>query len=108
MVSAHLQGARMMNQDSVKLVENFWKAVWQAPDNVDAVDNYVAHDFVLTTGGRDIVGRDAFKQWIREFSAQIADLKFEIVNTFQSTDGGLVSARFRICGLNNGLMGFSA
>jgi predicted ester cyclase len=78
------------------------------PDNVDAVDNFVAEDFVLTTGGRDIVGRDAFKQWIRYFSAQIADLKFEIVNTFQSADGRLVSARFRICGLNNGLMGFPA
>jgi len=98
----------MVNRDSVALVENFWKAVWQAPENVDAVDNFVAEDFVLTTGGRDIVGRDAFKQWICDFSAQIADLKFEIVNTFQSADGKLVSARFRIHGLNNGLMGFPA
>ena len=107
-VSTRLQGARMMNQDSVRLVENFWKEVWQTPDNVDAVDNFVAHDFVLTTGGRDIVGRDAFKQWIRDFSAQIAHLEFEIVNTFQSADGRLVSARFCIRGLNNGLMGFPA
>ncbi|BCF92246.1 MULTISPECIES: ester cyclase [Paraburkholderia] len=97
-----------MNQESVALVEGFWKEVWQTPDNVEAVDSFVAEDFVVTTGGRDIVGRDAFKQWIRDFSAQIADLKFEIVNTFQSADGTLVSARFRIRGWNNGLMGFPA
>jgi len=98
----------MMTQQSVELVESFWKEVWQTPDNVDAADRFVADDFVLTTGGREIVSRDAFKQWIREFSAQIADLRFEIVNTFQSADGALVSARFRITGLNNGLMGFPA
>jgi hypothetical protein len=98
----------MMKQDSVILMENFWKAVWQTPDNIDAVDDFVVEDFVLTTGGRDIVGRDNFKRWVRELMAPIAELTFEIVNTFQSADGKLVSARFRIRGLNNGLMGFPA
>jgi hypothetical protein len=97
-----------VKQDSVVLVENFWKAVWQTPDNIEAVDDFVEEDFVLTTGGRDIIGREAFKQWIRDFTALIANLTFEIVNTFQSADGKLVSARFCIRGLNNGLMGFPA
>jgi hypothetical protein len=95
-------------RNSVDLMETFWKEVWQTPGNVDAVDKFVAEDFVVTTGGRDIVGREAFKRWIREFQAQIRDLKFDIVHTFQSADGKLVSARFRISGLNNGLMGFPA
>jgi hypothetical protein len=104
----HTQGAGTVQQNSVALVERFWKEVWQTPDNVDAVDNFVVEDIVVTTGGREIVGREAFKQWIRDLAAPIAELKFEIVNTFQSADGSLVSARFRIHGLNNGLMGFPA
>ena len=54
------------------------------------------------------MGRAAFKRWIREFQAQISELKFDIVHTFQSADGTLVSARFKITGLNNGLLGFPA
>ncbi|HEX7913073.1 MAG TPA: ester cyclase [Paraburkholderia sp.] len=98
----------MVTQNSVDLVESFWKEVWQTPDNINAVDRFVTEDFVVTTGGRDIVGREAFKRWISEFRTQIDDLKFDIVHTFQSGDGKFVSARFRIRGLNNGLMGFPA
>ncbi|MFM0337016.1 ester cyclase [Paraburkholderia fungorum] len=95
-------------QNSVELMETFWKEVWQTPNNVDAVDKFVAEEFVLTTGGREIVGREAFKHWVRELQAQIGELKFDIVHTFQSADGKCVSARFRISGLNNGMMGFPA
>ncbi|MFM0093619.1 ester cyclase [Paraburkholderia sediminicola] len=95
-------------QSSVELMETFWKEVWQTPDNVDVIDKFVEEDFALTTDGRDIVGRDAFKRWVRELQAKISELTFDIVHTFQSADGKLVSARFRITGLNNGLMGFPA
>jgi hypothetical protein len=54
-------GAEMVTQNSVDLVESFWKEVWQTPDNINAVDRLVTDDFVVTTGGRDIVGREAFK-----------------------------------------------
>lgn len=98
----------MNTQESVDLVERFWKEVWQTPNNIDAANKFIAEDFVLTTGGGVITGRESFKQWLRDFQAQISGLQFEIVNTFQSADGKLVSARFRIRGLNNGLMGFPA
>jgi hypothetical protein len=102
------RGIEMIAQNSVELMETFWKEVWQTPNNVDALDRFVAEDFVVTTGGRDIIGRAAFKRWIIEFQAQISELQFDIVHTFQSADGKLVSARFRIRGRNNGLMGFPA
>ena len=40
--------------DSVEIVENFWAAVWRA-QNPEAIDRFVVADFVLTTGGVDVV-----------------------------------------------------
>jgi hypothetical protein len=46
--------------DSVAIVENFWREVWQL-QNPDAIDRLVHEDFVITSGGRDIVGKASFK-----------------------------------------------
>ena len=43
--------------NSVKIVEDFWAAVWKVPQDVDAIDRFVLDDFVITTGGVDIVFR---------------------------------------------------
>jgi hypothetical protein len=50
-----------MPQDSVAIVENFWREVWKQPQNPDAIDRLVHESFVITSGGRDIVGRAPFK-----------------------------------------------
>jgi hypothetical protein len=55
-----------MPQDSVAIVENFWREVWKQPQNPDAIDRLVHEDFVITSGGRDIVGREAFKAWVKD------------------------------------------
>jgi hypothetical protein len=54
-------GRSVMPQDSVAIVENFWREVWKQPQNPDAIDRLVHEDFVITSGGRDIVGRAPFK-----------------------------------------------
>jgi hypothetical protein len=40
--------------NSVKIVEEFWDRVWKARHPA-AIDNLVVDDFVLTTGGVDVV-----------------------------------------------------
>lgn len=40
----------MKRLNSIKIVEEFWAAVWKAR-NPDAIDRFVVDDFVLTTGG---------------------------------------------------------
>jgi len=95
----------MAKLDGVAIVESFWRTVWQRPQNPDAVDDFVHEDFVITSGGREIVGREPFKAWIKEFLAKVHDFEFHIVETFQNHDGTRVASRWRVTGRNNGLMG---
>jgi hypothetical protein len=98
----------MPARDSVSVVENFWREVWQRPHNPDAIDALMREDFVLTSGGTDIVSRDAFKAWVMSFQALVHDFEFHIVETFQNADGSRVASRWRVSGRNNGLMGTEA
>ena len=36
----------MATRNSVAIVENFWKEVWQRPQDPDAIDRLVHEDFV--------------------------------------------------------------
>src|SRR6516225_2705628 len=90
--------------NSVKIVEDFWAAVWKAR-NPDAIDKYVVDHFVITTGGIDIYTKDRFKEWVQQFLEKINDLEFEVVETFQNEDGSRVASRWRIRGKNNGRLG---
>jgi steroid delta-isomerase-like uncharacterized protein len=90
--------------NSVKIVEDFWAAVWKAR-NPEAIDRFVVDDFVITTAGVDIVSKDKFKEWVRQFQEKINDLEFEVVETFQNEDGSRVASRWRITGKNNGVLG---
>ena len=92
------------SRNSVKIVEDFWAAVWKAR-NPDAIDRFVDDDFVITTGGVDVVTRDGFKEWAWQFLEKITDLGFEVVETFQNEDGSRVASRWRVTGKNNGILG---
>jgi hypothetical protein len=98
----------MAIRNSIAIVENFWREVWQQPQNPDAIDRLVHEEFVITSGGRDIVGREAFKAWVKDFQAKVHDFQFHVVETFQNHDGSRVASRWRVTGRNNGLMGTQA
>lgn len=95
----------MTARNAVAIVENFWREVWQQPQNPAAIDRLVHEDFVITSGGRDISSREAFKQWVIEFQSKVHDFQFHVVETFQNEDGSRVASRWRVTGRNNGLMG---
>ena len=95
----------MSKQDSVAVVERFWRDVRQRPQNPDAIDTRVTEDFVITSGGNDMVSREAFKRWVVEFQSKIQDMDFEIIESFQNDDGSRVASRWRLTGRNNGFMG---
>ena len=95
----------MPTLNAVAIVEAFWAEVWQSPQNPDAVDDFVSEDFVITSGGVDIVSRSAFKAWIIGFQQTISGLEFDIIESFQNADGSRVASRFRMHGRNNGFLG---
>ncbi|MDP9847583.1 ester cyclase [Streptosporangium lutulentum] len=92
---------------SVEIVEEFWDAVWNAHDP-DAIDRFVVDDFVLTSGGEDVVSKESFKEWVGGFLEKVVDLKLEVVESFQNEDGSRVASRWRITGKNNGVLGLEA
>jgi ketosteroid isomerase-like protein len=94
----------MGKRNSVEVVENFWRQVWQA-GNADAVDELVAEDFAITSAGVVIRSRAEFKKWVAAFLASINDFRFEVIETFQNEAGDRVASRWRITGKNNGFMG---
>ena len=91
--------------NAVEIVEAFWAAVWQSPQNPDAVDDFVSDDFIITSGGVDIVSRAAFKAWVIGFQQTISGLEFDIIESFQNADGSRVASRFSVHGRNNGFLG---
>jgi hypothetical protein len=73
----------MSKRDSVRVVEEFWTAVWKARDP-EEIDRFVVDDFVLTKGGVDVRSRAAFSEWAAQFMGKITDLEFEAVETLQN------------------------
>lgn len=91
--------------NSTDIVHAFWSAVWNPPYDLDAIDRMVVEDFVITSGGEDIVSRAAFKEWVAAFLSKITDLRLEPVETFQNDDGSRVASRWVVTGRNNGILG---
>ena len=89
----------------VDAVHDFWSRVWMAPHDYDAIDELVAEDFVLVSGGQRIEGREAFKEWARAFGGAISNPDFEVLETFQNADGTRVASRWRLRGEHNGALG---
>jgi hypothetical protein len=100
-----IEAKTMAQNKSIELVEKFWAEVWQRPQNPHAIDTMVAEDFVITSGGHDIVSRKAFKDWVTDFQSKVHDMDFEIIESFQNHDGSRVASRWRLTGRNNGIMG---
>jgi len=93
--------------NSVKFVEEFSERVWKA-GNPAVIDDFLIDDFVITTGGVDVVSRTKFKEWAAAFMVKINDLQFDVIETFQNEDGSRVASRWRITGKNNGILGSPA
>jgi steroid delta-isomerase-like uncharacterized protein len=94
----------MKKLDSVGIVHAFWDEVWNAHDP-DAVDRFVAEDFVIVSGGETIAGRENFKQWIRGFLDTVEGLRLKVSESFQNEDGSRVTSRWLLTGKNNGVLG---
>jgi hypothetical protein len=95
----------MQRRNAVEIVHDFWSTVWNPPYDLEAIDRFVAEDFILTTGGVDVVSREAFKEWVAGFLSKITDMRLEPVETFQNEDGSRVCSRWLLTGRNKGALG---
>lgn len=91
-----------------KLVLAFFNRVWHAPHELDAIDELMTEDYVITTAGKEVQGRAAFKHWVGEFQKQLLDAKTENVELFFNEAQNKVVSRWVCSGRNNGLFGLEA
>jgi hypothetical protein len=95
----------MGKYSGVDAARTFLEQVWQSPPNLDVLDELVVEDFSFISAGHGIEGREAFKKWVKGFIAAIGDLRLEVVESFESSDGSRVASTWRITGTNNGAFG---
>jgi len=91
-----------------KLVLAFFNRVWRAPHELDAIDELMTEDYVITTAGKEVRGRAAFKHWVGEFQKQLLDAKTENVELFFNEAQNKVVSRWICSGKNQGLFGLEA
>ena len=92
-------------QKPEKLVLEFFNRVWHYPHELDAIDELMTEDYTITTAGSIVKGRDAFKNWVREFQKLLLEAKTESVDIFFNETESKVVSRWECSGKNNGLFG---
>ena len=88
-----------------ELVLQFWKRVWNPPHDLQAVNELVVEDFVITSAGSEIKGRHAFVAWIKAFQEKAKDIRLEVFETFANADTTRVTSRWRAHATNGGVLG---
>jgi len=95
----------LSKENSLKIGSRFFKEVWNAPYNMETVDDLVSLDYKLTTDGKSVEGREMFKKWILGMQAKIIDLKVIPQEMLATDEGARVITRLIVSGYNNGLFG---
>ena len=90
---------------AVKLASDFLTRVWGPKHEVDVIDDLMAPDYVIHSGGRTIRGRQAFKAWVIDFHRQMPEALDEVLDVFANASGDRVVARWVNRGINNGVFG---
>src|SRR5687768_14454895 len=91
-----------------ELALQFLRRVWGPSHDLAAIDDLMTEDYVITSGGTVVRGRDAFKAWVAEFQTHLLDARTESQEAFVSADGDRVVSRWICTGRNNGMFGLPA
>ncbi|WP_411826000.1 redoxin domain-containing protein [Luteolibacter sp. AS25] len=90
------------------MVLQFWENVWNPPYDLSLIDKLMTEDFVITSAGQDVVGREEFVEWVAEFQEKAKGLRLENLDCFEGADGGRVVSRWIARGRNGGMLGTEA
>ena len=91
-----------------RLALQFLSRVWAPPHDLSAIDELMTEDFVITSGGSDVNGREAFKAWVKEFQSLLLEARTENLEIFANPADDRVVSRWRCTGKNNGMLGVPA
>lgn len=96
------------NKTPEQLVVEFFARVWGGNHDVDAIDEMIREDYIITSGGVEIKGRENFKTWVRNFHRVLQDAVTISEEAFANATGDRVVSRWVCTGKNNGMFGLPA
>lgn len=90
------------------LVLEFLSRVWGTAHDLNAIDELMTEDYIITTGGKVIEGRSNFKAWVAEFQTKLTEATTVSQDILSNADKNLVVSRWICSGKNNGIFGLPA
>jgi predicted ester cyclase len=95
----------MAERDGISLAREFFQRVWAPPHELDAIDELMTEDYKITTAGKEIRGRAAFKAWVADMQKTVGGATNEHLEVFTNASGDRVVSRWTTSGTNNGMFG---
>jgi steroid delta-isomerase-like uncharacterized protein len=90
------------------LAREFFRRVWAPPHDLDAIDELMTEDYRITTAGRVVEGRAAFKVWVASMQTIVGEATNEHIEVFTNAAGDRVVSRWVTRGYNSGMFGLPA
>jgi predicted ester cyclase len=91
-----------------RLARDFFARVWAPPHDLDAIDELMTEDYRITTAGKVVEGRAAFKKWVGEMQKTVGGATNEHLEIICNEAGDRVVSRWITRGTNNGMFGLPA
>jgi PhzF family phenazine biosynthesis protein len=88
-----------------RLAREFLARVWRAPADLDAIDELMTEDYVLTSAGTVVRGREQFKAWVHRFHEMLEGATNEVLEVFTDAAGVRAVSRWICRGRNRGVFG---
>ncbi|MBE7183417.1 MAG: ester cyclase [Methylobacterium mesophilicum] len=98
----------MSAQEAERLAREFFARVWAPPHDLDAIDELMTEDYRITTAGKLVQGREAFKAWVGDMQKVVAGATNEHLEIITSASGDRVVSRWITRGRNRGMFGLPA
>ncbi len=98
----------MVQRPAERLAREFFQRVWAPPHDLDAIDELMTEDYRITTAGKVVSGRAAFKAWVADMQRSLPGATNEHLEVFTNETGDRVVSRWMCRGANNGLFGLAA
>ena len=90
------------------LAREFFRRVWAPPHDLEAIEELMTKDYRITTAGRVVEGREAFKAWVASMQQLVGDATNEHLEIITNPSGDRVVSRWITRGYNNGMFGLPA
>jgi len=103
-----MENKTSVSKTGIQLVLEFLDRVWHPPHDLNAIDELMTEDYKIVTGGREIHGRTAFKEWVNNFQLLLLNASTDSKDIFMDLSGSKVVSRWVCSGYNNGIFGLKA